>query len=148
LNSTNPVVRHVAGGWQLNWVITYQSMQALAFSGAERIRKSDNNPHTIDQWFDVTQFVVQEPFTLRALSSLVPDLRAAGLKKWDLTVMKKVRLTERVDMDFRAEFYNAWNTTHFGAPNTTVTSASFGHITGTLAGGGPREIQLAMRLSF
>jgi len=148
LNSPNPWVRRLAGGWQLNWVITYQSMQALSFSGAERIRRSDRNPRTIDEWFDVSQFVPQEPFTLRRLSSLVADLRAAGLKKWDLTVMKKIPVTERVHMDFRAEFYNAWNTTHLGAPNTTVTNANFGRITGTLAGGGPREIQLAMRISF
>lgn len=44
--------------------------------------------------------------------------------------------------------YNACNTTHFGPPNTTVTSSSFGRITGTLAGGGPREIQLSGRIEF
>jgi hypothetical protein len=148
LNSSNPIMRRLVGGWQINWVVTYQKMQALSFSGAERIRKSDDNPKMIDQWFDVRQFVPQEPFTLRTLSSLVADLRAAGLKKWDLTLMKKIPLTESVNFDFRAEFYNAWNTPHFGAPNTTVTSANFGRITGTLSGGGPREIQLAARISF
>lgn len=62
--------------------------------------------------------------------------------------MIRIPLSERAVLDFRAEFYNAWNTTHFGAPNTTVTSANFGRINGTLEGGGPREIQLAARISF
>jgi hypothetical protein len=85
---------------------------------------------------------------LRHTSSRIADLRAPGLKKWDLTLMKNIRVTERVNVDFRAELYNAWNTTHFGAPNTTVTNASFGRITSILAGGEPREIQLALRVSF
>ena len=148
LDPGNALFSRLLGGWQFNWVVTYQTMQALAFSGAERVTKSSGNPRTIDQWFDATQFVPQEPFTLRHTSSRIADLRAPGLKKWDLTLMKKIPVTERVNVDFRAEFYNAWNTTHFGAPNTTVTNASFGRITSILAGGEPREIQLALRVSF
>ncbi|MBI3696941.1 MAG: TonB-dependent receptor [Acidobacteria bacterium] len=146
LNGANPALRRIAGGWQMNWVVTFQSMAPLSFSNAERPRHSDNNPHTVDQWFDVTQFVPQEPFTLRALSSRVADLRAPGIKKWDLTLMKAVPIRERVAMRLQAEFYNAFNTTHFGTPNTTVTNASFGRITGTLLGS--REIQLAARITF
>jgi hypothetical protein len=39
------------------------------------------------------------------------------------------------DAAYRVEFYKAWNTTHFGPPNTTMTSTNFGRVTGTLAGG-------------
>jgi len=143
---SNPVARALGGGWQLNWVITYQSMSALSFAGAERIRRSDNNPLSVDRWFDVTQFVPQEPFTLRRTSSRIADLRQQGIRRWDVTLMKKTRLRESVTMQVQAEFYNLFNTTHFGTPNTTVTNASFGRITGTFLG--PREIQVAMRLSF
>jgi hypothetical protein len=148
LGSANPVLQRIAGGWQLNWVVTFQSMNALSFGGAERVRRSDNNPRTIIRWFDPSQFVPQEPFTLRRTSSRIADLRADGIKKWDLTLVKKIPINERVNLDFRAEFYNAWNTTMFAGPNTTVTSASFGRVTGTLSGGGPREIQLAGRVNF
>jgi hypothetical protein len=146
LFNTNRVAKALAGGWQFNWVITYQSMTALAFSGSERIRRSDNNPKNVDRWFDVTQFVPQEPFTLRQTSSRIADLRQQGIRRWDCTVMKKTKLSEGVTMQLQGEFYNMLNTTHLGTPNTTVTNANFGRITGTFLG--PREIQVAMRLSF
>jgi hypothetical protein len=145
-STDNPVVRHIVGGWQVNWVGTVQSGAPLAISGAERIYKSEDNPQTIDEWFDVRQFVPREPFTLRQLSLRSADLRVPRLNKWDFTAMKGFRLTEGVDLKFRAEFYNAFNHTNFAAPNTTVTSSSFGRITGTFVG--PREVQLALRLVF
>jgi hypothetical protein len=146
LNTRTPWIRRLAEGWQTMWVITYQSMAPLAFKNAERTNRPDHNPHTVDQWFDIRQFVPQEPFTLHLLSSRVADLRAPGIRKWDLTALKRTRITERVEMKFQAELYNAWNTTHFGTPNTTVTSGNFGRITTALLG--PREIQLSARISF
>jgi hypothetical protein len=148
LGSSPRVLDYVLGGWQVNWIGTYQSSAPLSFSGAERIRRSDNNPHTLIQWFDVTQFVPREPFTLAATSSRIADLRGDGMKKWDVTLAKKFSITEQVNFSFRAEFYNAWNTTMFGNPNTTVTNASFGRVTGTLAGGGSRNVQLSGRVNF
>ncbi|HEU0140308.1 MAG TPA: TonB-dependent receptor [Bryobacteraceae bacterium] len=145
LSGAHPVVGHVLGGWQLNWVGTFQSGAALSVAG-ERLFRSEDNPRTVDEWFDVTQFVPQEPFTLRQLSSRIVDLRAAGTRKWDFTLAKSFPIKERVQFRFSAEFYNAFNTTHLGSPNTTVTNASFGRITSTTEG--PREIQLAGRLSW
>ena len=46
----------------------------------------------------------------------------------------------------QGEFYNAFNRTHFGTPNTTVTSTSFGRITGTFLGS--REVQVSGRFTF
>jgi hypothetical protein len=146
LGSAHPVVRRITGDWQFNFVITYQSHIPLAFGGAERVSRSTSNPKTVDQWFDPRQFVPQEPFTLRMLSTRVGDLRAQGIRRWDLTLMKRISINERVKMTLQGEFYNAWNTTHLGTPNTTVTNANFGRITGTFLG--PREIQVAARVSF
>jgi hypothetical protein len=146
LNSSHALVDHLVGGWQFNWVITYQSMGPLGFSGAERLGRSQADPRTVDQWFDVSQFVPQEPFTLRTLSSWVADVRQQGIRRWDVTLMKKIPINERMTFQLQCEFYNFFNTTHFGAPNTNVTNASFGRITGTFLG--PREIQFAGRLSF
>jgi len=148
LGTSHRIVDYALGGWQVNWIGTYQSSQALAFSGAERVRRSGNNPHTLLQWFDTTQFLAREPFTLARTSSRIADLRGDGFKKWDITLAKKFTISERIKFGFRAEFYNAWNTTMFGSPNTSVTNASFGRVTGTLAGGGPRNIQLSGRVEF
>ena len=53
---------------------------------------------------------------------------------------------EKISFKMQGEFYNAFNRTHMGTPNTTVTSTSFGRITGTFLG--PREVQVSGRFTF
>ena len=51
------------------------------------------------------------------------------------------------DWEFRAEFFNAFNTSQFMDPDTTVSDGpAFGHITGTLVS--PRIIQFALKYNF
>ncbi|MFB3776642.1 MAG: carboxypeptidase regulatory-like domain-containing protein [Bryobacteraceae bacterium] len=68
-----------------------------------------------------------------------------GLNNWELGVFKKFRITERHTVQFRAEFFNAFNHTQFNLPNTNVGSANFGRITGSRD---PRLIQLALKYMF
>jgi len=146
ISSSNAVVKRIVANWQVNWVATFNSGAPLAFSSAERLSSSGRNLYTVDQYFDPTQFVPQQPFTLRAFSSRTTDLRAPGINKWDITAQKSVSIREGVSFKLQAEFYNAFNRTHLGTPNTTVTSSSFGRITGTFLG--PREIQVSGRITF
>ncbi len=145
--NAHPVVRKLVEKWQINWVVTFQSGPALAFGGAERLFRSGKNPFTVDNYFDQSQFVPQQPFTLRSTSSRTADLRAPGINKWDLTVQKSVVVREGISFKVSGEFYNAFNRTHFGTPNTTVTSGvNFGRITGAFLGS--REVQVSGRFTF
>ena len=147
LTSTNPLARRIVAGWQFNWVFTANSGAPLAFASAERPKVSGNNSGLVDQYFDTTQFVPQQPFTLRAFSSRTSDLRAPGINKWDITMQKTVVVREKINFKIQGELYNAFNRTHLGVPNTTVTSgASFGRITGTFLN--PREVQISGRFTF
>jgi hypothetical protein len=145
-NTNNRVLRRIAGGWQVSGIGTWQSGQALAFAGSDRVKDSNADPHLITQWFDKSQFTPQQAFTLRTLSSRVADVRGPRINKVDLTVTKSVAITEKVAAIVQAEFYNAFNHTNFSNPNTTVTSGSFGTITGVLLQ--PRNIQLSGRIRF
>lgn len=145
-SGVNPIVDGIIGGWQVNWVGTLQTGAPLRIRNAERLYKSDNNPRTIDEWFDVDQFTPRQPFTLRQLSERVSDLRAARVNKWDFTAAKSFHLTEGAELKFRAEFYNALNHPVFAEPNTTVTSSSFGRVSDTFVA--PRRIQLGLHLVF
>jgi len=61
--------------------------------------------------------------------------------------MKRTKITEKLESDFRAEFFNLLNRTNFGQPNAAVfTGPTAGQIT-TLATP-PRQIQFAMKLIF
>jgi hypothetical protein len=58
-------------------------------------------------------------------------------------MFKDFNPVERVRIQFRAEFLNAFNTPRFGGPNTTVTSSSFGIITGQA--NSPRQTQFGLK---
>jgi hypothetical protein len=78
-------------------------------------------------------------------------LYGPGQNNWDMSIIKRTRvggLSESGNLEFRAEFYNAFNHPQFNNPATAVspTSASFGTITSTSVA--PRIIQFALRYSF
>ena len=69
----------------------------------------------------------------------------------DLSLLKNTSLSERVSMQFRAEFFNAFNHVNLGPPNTTVfsgttVSPSAGLIS-TLATDS-RRIQLGVKIIY
>ena len=92
-------------------------------------------------------------------------LRAFGATQADVAFQRQFALTEQWNLRFRAEFFNIFNHPNFGPPNNTLGSPLFGHSTQTLASslgsgganggfnplyqiGGPRSIQLALKLAF
>lgn len=65
---------------------------------------------------------------------------------FDFSTIKKTRINERMNVEFRAEIFNALNTVNFDNPNTNVNSPNFGRITNIV--GRPRLMQFALRLNF
>jgi hypothetical protein len=55
-------------------------------------------------------------------------LQNPGFQNWDISFMKVTPIKERLSFQFRAEFFNAFNHTQFGAPNSTL-NGTFGVIT-------------------
>jgi len=78
-----------------------------------------------------------------------------GLNNWDFALLKNTRITERFNLQFRAEFFNIFNHAQFQTPSGitgfgpgptfSATSASFGIIT---AANPPRIGQLSLKLNF
>lgn len=91
-------------------------------------------------------FAAPDPFSLGNEARLDPTLSAQGINNWDFSVSKMTRLTERVGLDFRAEFFNLFNRVEFGPPNTSFGGALFGKITSQA--NNPRQIQFSLRASF
>ena len=92
-------------------------------------------------------------------------LRGFGAWQADLALQRRFRLGGERGLSFRAEFFNVFNHPNFGNPVNTYTNALFGRSTQTLANslgsgggsggfnplyqiGGPRSIQLALKLQF
>jgi hypothetical protein len=64
----------------------------------------------------------------------------------DVSLAKLTPITERVSLEFRAEFYNLSNTPVFRPPENDINEGGFGEIERTR--GGPRVIQLGLKLRF
>lgn len=60
--------------------------------------------------------------------------------------MKKFRVREGINLQFRSEFLNAFNRSGLGAPNTAPANTLFGRVTTT--NGFPRQIHFALKLTF
>ncbi|HUB79407.1 MAG TPA: carboxypeptidase regulatory-like domain-containing protein [Bryobacteraceae bacterium] len=88
------------------------------------------------------------------------SLIGPGFFNLNAALSKTTQFGERVAMQFRLETVNTTNTPQFANPNTgccTSNNANFGFVTGTLSSGsgsvnagtgGPRSVQLAVKITF
>jgi len=102
-------------------------------------------PKTVKSWFNGSVFSPtaagnwgNEPFN---------NLRGPGRQNWNLSLFKSFLFSESrgSKLEFRAEFFNAFNHTEFNSISTTFTNGNFGAIT---SAHDPREIQLGLKLYF
>jgi hypothetical protein len=97
-----------------------------------------------NQYFSTTQF------TPEAIGQLGDANRrffhGPGLNNWDLAAHKVTNITERIKLEFRAEFFNIFNHAQFTSPAGTVNAtSSFGDV---LSANDPRIGQMALKLFF
>jgi carboxypeptidase family protein len=83
---------------------------------------------------------------LRYFPSRLPGLRGQDLHLWDLSLMKKLQISEGLNLELRGEFLNAFNHVQFNNPETNPTNANFGRV--TTQGNLPRNVQIGLKLVF
>lgn len=166
LNGTGGIAGFLAGGWSINAIATLHSgfpfTPELSFNPSNNgdtqnpIRPSLNPAFQgniiegkASQWFNPAAFVVPPNGTYGNLGRNV--LNGPGLSEVDLSLMKDTRVKERLDVQFRAEAFNVFNTANFNTPNlitftsaTAPASGTAGVITSTATTS--RQLQLALKL--
>jgi Carboxypeptidase regulatory-like domain len=70
---------------------------------------------------------------------------APGLNNWDAALLKDTAIKEGMNLEFRAEAFNAFNHAQFGQPDGNVNSGTFGIIS---TANSPRILQLSLKLLF
>jgi hypothetical protein len=73
------------------------------------------------------------------------SIRGPGINNFDLSLAKKTPIAESKSLEFRAEFFNAFNHTQFFKIDNAGGSSTFGQV---LSDRGPRIIQLALKFYF
>ena len=100
---------------------------------------------TLSRWYDTTAFVnhLQEQTYGNAGTN---PLFADGQSQLDGSIFKTFPIAERSALQFRADFFNAFNHPDFSPPRASVGSSTNGRITATSIDG--RRMQFGLRLSF
>ncbi len=163
LNAMPKPLEYIIGGWQANGAYTYRTGLPLQIGngvnqtnlGSPGQRPNNNGQSAkltgpvkdrINQYFNTSVFSQAPIFTFGSTSRTSPNLRAPSLHGFDGSLFKNFLLREGVDIQFRAEAFNASNTPLWNSPGTTVNAASgFGQITSASA---QRVLQLALKLRF
>jgi hypothetical protein len=157
-------IAHIAGGLQVNGILTLQTGSPLKIRGASNFSGINwpdlvadpslpSSERNAARWFNTDAFRNPRDFTIGNVPRTMPSLRGPGYKDLALSVFKNVRLAERVNIEVRGEFFNAFNWVNLNDPGTTLTpnaagintNPNFGRVLSSLPA---RRIQLGARLSF
>jgi outer membrane receptor protein involved in Fe transport len=174
--SENSRVNYLIQGWQLTGIFTAESGPHFTpnitgdISGADESAITSGHPtdrpdvtgtsfypasKTPGQWVLPSAFSAPAAFTFGNAGRNI--LNGQGLNSWDCSVIRRFKLTESRNIEFRAEMFNIFNRANFDIPVRDLASASFGKILNTVlpvagnASGGPgdpREVQLALKLNW
>ena len=163
----------VANGWQVSAIITYQSGFPIRVQDQNDAElqssiffESTNTPYSTapvqfvnpktntgsgNYWFNPGTFCdavasTSCPQTLGSFGN-TPHALCCGpaLSNTDLVIAKLTPIGEKLNTEFRAEFYNAWNHTQFENPDGNFTNSTFGQV---LKARDPRVMQFALKILF
>jgi hypothetical protein len=168
LNHEAAPVNFLASGWTASGILTLQTgfpfTPQLGYNptgnGDTRnpVRPNWNPsfsgnlyPHTVGEFFNPNAFL---PPATGTYGDVARDaLVGPGLSELDLSAVKNSRITERLGVQFRAEFFNILNHSNFLTPNevvyTSVTSGispTAGVVTATSTTS--RQIQFGAKVQF
>jgi hypothetical protein len=147
----NGIVNHIISGWVLNGIYTAQIGPPLDWGNVIHLGGPLNlNPKDVGGAFDTTRFNTNSreqldgASSIRTFPSRFGNLRQDGTNNIDCSVLKDTHITEKVTLQFRAEFFNFLNHPSFNPPELSPTSSNFGKI--LVQANLPRRTQMALRL--
>jgi hypothetical protein len=164
----------VINGWQVSAIITYQSGFPIRVQDQNDSElqnsiffESTNTPYTTGRvqllnprtnggyWFNTNNFcdgTVNLPSGQPCPQQLgtfgnTPHALCCGpaISNTDLVIAKRTPIGEKVNTEFRTEFYNAWNHTQFLNPVGNFSESTFGIVTNVRD---PRVMQFAIKVMF
>jgi hypothetical protein len=109
---------------------------------------SGDRGQRLGSWFNRACFTAAPAYGFGTEPRVDPHLRQDGKNNWNWAVFKRTYFgpAERMNIEFRAEFFNLFNRPQFGPPNTSFGSNTFGVVSSTV--GNPRLIQFGLKFAF
>jgi hypothetical protein len=157
LPDANRWVDAVLGGWQYSGFLTIRSGLRFDVSSdvsllnngqsnrANRVCNGSISNPTVNMWFDPSCFtddLVPQTYGNAGINTLHTD----GLQQLDSSLFKTFKVTERFNLQVRADAFNTFNHPDFSAPDATVGDPTIGQVFSTSVDN--RRMQFGMRLFF
>jgi hypothetical protein len=155
-------MRTLLGGWEASGILQAQTGSPFTVrsgvdnsgylvnldtadpvSGVPITYTSGTEGQRIKKWFNTSAFTVNAVGSPGLVG--INTMRGPGYWDLDFGLFKNFSWGERYQFQLRGEFFNFFNHTNLGTPNSTVISPTFGEITSTNT---PRVIQLALKFFF
>lgn len=165
-STSNRFVDSVIGGWNLNYIYTYQSGQPVNI-GCPTSTTSDFGcdanlvpgqnpyaaPHNVTQWLNPGAFAPPPTASAAGQTDFSPlggkpnQVRGPSFYNFDSSLFKNFTTSKETFLQFRLETFNTLNHPQFNQPGQlNFTNKSFSNITGTR--NGYRIVQLAGKFYF
>lgn len=160
----------IVGGWKVNGIQQYQSgapmrvtinqpypgtdirVRPNVVAGAQKrssVSPGDYDPNdpSRNRWINAAAFSIPAFGTLGNATSDLPDLRTPAWLNEDFSIIKRTPINERVAIDFRTDFINAFNRVVFGGAQTNLNvPTTFGRLGAQI--NQPRTIQFGLKVHF
>jgi hypothetical protein len=176
LNSTNPVVARIVGGFVLSGVALFQSgpfmtvtlpgsadpsgtgfpglAASLIGNGGRADAVVGTDPYqgqSLNQWINPNAYSIPPNNIGRYGDSLSGAVQGPSTKAVSISLLKRIAFTESTRLEIGAQVSNILNHPNYAPPsNLTLTVPGFGAIQSmqNAEGAGPRQIQLTGRFTF
>lgn len=163
----NAFGRMLLGGWQTTGIWTFETGRPVNLIMTTDIanigaRGNFQRPNLVGDpfpegfestygpaglYFNKAAFAAPPQYTFGNLGR--NRIRGPSFQNMDLGLNKNFNFSERFRLQFRAEFFNAFNMISFGQPGNELENANFGRITGVAPGGwNQRSIQFGLKLYY
>jgi hypothetical protein len=170
--SKSKLLNAVFGDWSLESVVVART--ALPFNGqvqsaVEGSQRRPDRDFTQPVWIYGNEFPGDRSLNSAAFSVPPPgvqgsegrnDIRGFGLTQMDLSLARKFAITERVGLQFRTDAFNVFNHPNFTNPlglvdaspiflsSRSMLNRGLGGLNPLFQEGGPRSLQLSLKLTF
>lgn len=150
--SDGEVLDRFVGGWQFQGVYQFQVgfpirfANDLFYTGADV--SLDGNQRTSERWFNTSAFLTLAPSNhVRTLPFYFADVRRDNINNVDLSLLKNTRINEKMRIQFKLDFINAFNEPYAAAP-VTALGGTFGQITASNQDNYARRVQYGIKFLF
>ncbi|MSV29165.1 MAG: hypothetical protein EXQ52_10555 [Bryobacterales bacterium] len=146
---------YILGGWQIAGItsalsgtpfsVSFNSTVLGSPSGrADLVGDGKLSGPTIARWFNPGAFVVPPAFTFGNSGRNI--LLGPGALTFDFSLYKNFTFLDRLNLQFRSEFFNVMNKANFGNPASNISVPA---TVGVISSAAPaRVIQFGLRLTF